>query len=74
MDATHEPNHNLLTAFLLFVGFLTNVISHLVDNYDVAFKLMSLVAVGLGVIVNLDKAVKVLWKYCVSIYQWIRRK
>jgi hypothetical protein len=74
MDTTHEPNHNLLTAIFLFVGFLTNIISHLVENYDVAFKLMSLVAVGLGVIVNLDKAVKVIWGYCVSVFQWIKKK
>ena len=74
MDYSHEPNHNILTAILLFIGFITNLISHAVNEYDTIFKLLSLAAVSLGVIVNLDKAVKVLWRYCVSIFQWIKKK
>ena len=73
MDYPHDTNHNVLTAILLFIGFISNLISHAIQDYDIIFKLLSLAAVGLGVVVNLDKAVKVVWRYFVGIYQWIKK-
>lgn len=74
MDATHEPNNNVITFILLTIGFISNLFAHAVQNYDYWFKIASLIAVGLGIIVNLDKAFKVIWRHFVSLYQWIKKK
>jgi len=74
MDHTaQDTNHNLLTVILTTIAFISEGMRHLINNYDDVFKIMTLSVLALGIIVNLDKAVKVIWRYVVAIYQWIKK-
>ena len=74
MDHTAQyTNHNLLTVILTTIAFISEGMRHLINNYDDVFKIMTLSVLALGIIVNLDKAVKVIWRYVVAIYQWIKK-
>ena len=74
MDHTAQyTNHNLLTVILTTIAFISEGMRHLINNYDDVFKIMTLSVLALGIVVNLDKAVKVIWRYVVAIYQWIKK-
>jgi len=74
MDHTaQDTNHNLLTVILTTIAFISEGMRHLINNYDDVFKIMTLSVLALGIVVNLDKAVKVIWRYVVAIYQWIKK-
>lgn len=74
MEATHQPdNHTLLSIVLASIGFLTEIARRLIESYDVTFKLLTLAMLALAVLVNLDKAAKVLVGYAKALIKWIRK-
>jgi hypothetical protein len=74
MEHTGSENHTLLSILLAATAFLTEVARRLIDNYDVTFKLLTLTMLTLAVVVNMDKAIRVIFGYCYKAYKWARKK
>lgn len=74
MEATHHDNNTLLSLLLGFIGFIVEITRQVVDNYDSTFKVLTIVMLSLAVVVNLDKAVKVVWNYIVLLWRAMMKK
>jgi len=74
MEQTGSENHTFLSILLTFTAFLIEIARRLIDSYDVAFKLLTLTMLALAVIVNMDKAIRVVFGYCYKAYKWARKK
>lgn len=65
MASLHDLNQDYtdiktlaMSLLLIATSFISNMAAHLVDNYDVYFKLLTLASLSLVVLVNAGKFVK----------------
>jgi hypothetical protein len=64
----------LITSLLLIAtSFITNMASHLIENYEVYFKLLTLFSLSLVIFINAGKAFKMIYESIKQVIEFIKR-
>jgi hypothetical protein len=64
-----------LAASLLLIAtsFITNMASHLINNYEAYFKLLTLFSLSLVILINAGKAFKMVYESIKQVVEFIKR-
>ena len=52
----------ILSLLLIAVSFITNMAVHIIENYDIYFKILTLLSLTLVILINLGKFFKTLYE------------
>jgi hypothetical protein len=64
----------LITSLLLIAtSFITNMASHLIENYEVYFKLLTLFSLSLVIFINAGKAFKMVYESIKQVVEFINK-
>jgi hypothetical protein len=74
MATEHNVDNTPLQLILGFIALIFDLTRRLIDNYDAMFKIMTLTMLFFAIIVNLDKAIKVIYGYVVRLCEIIKKK
>jgi hypothetical protein len=64
----------LITSLLLIAtSFITNMASHLINNYEAYFKLLTLFSLSLVILINAGKAFKMIYESIKQVIEFINK-
>lgn len=74
IDTDYSDARTLIMSLLLIAtSFITNIAAHLVEYYDMYFKLLTLLSLTLVVLINIGKAFKMVLNFVIEIKKYIKR-
>jgi hypothetical protein len=57
-ESSDSPT-NKASAILLFIGFLSNLINSIIENYDSIFKVLTIISLTFVCIINVGKVISI---------------
>ncbi len=65
----NETTNKQLAVLLMSFGLICDFVRAMVDNYDSAFKVMTLIALGLSILIYAEKLLSKFFVFIIRIYR-----